>query len=183
MMQAFFCRIQIGHLLSSILGSEGPKSSDQDIGHQCCIQSHKDSLPQLSPNWLSEGERTKCIESAEWNEKLLRNFNKILFKDGSTRHIYVYHDDPQTVVNWYHAIRCCKLHLLQVLFMTVMQIHPKLQESCYDSPTSYKNPSMNLVTFGKREHNYSSPNYNSCLMITWFRLLIPPSQSLNSLSI
>merc|ERR1711864_39376 len=35
-------------------------------------------------------------------------------KDGSTRHIYVYHGDPQTVVNWYHAIRCCKLHLLQV---------------------------------------------------------------------
>jgi len=34
-------------------------------------------------------------------------------KDGSTRHIYVYHDDPQTVVNWYHAIRCCKLHLLK----------------------------------------------------------------------
>ena len=70
---------------------------------------------------------------------------KILFKDGSTRHIYVYHDDPQTVVNWYHAIRCCKLHLLQVLFMIVMQIHPKLQELCYDSPTSYKNPSMILV--------------------------------------
>jgi hypothetical protein len=37
-------------------------------------------------------------------------------KDGSTRHIYVYHDDPQTVVNWYHAIRCCKLHLLQVAY-------------------------------------------------------------------
>ena len=32
------------------------------------------------------------------------------------RHIFVYHDDPQTVVNWYHAIRCCKLHLLQVGF-------------------------------------------------------------------
>ena len=28
----------------------------------------------------------------------------------------MYHDDPQTVVNWYHAIRCCKLHLLQVGF-------------------------------------------------------------------
>jgi len=37
-------------------------------------------------------------------------------KDGSTRHLYVYHDDPQTVVNWYHAIRCCKLHLLQVAY-------------------------------------------------------------------
>ena len=47
---------------------------------------------------------------------------QLLFKDGSTRHIYVYHDDPQTVVNWYHAIRCCKLHLLQVLFMKLMLI-------------------------------------------------------------
>jgi len=37
-------------------------------------------------------------------------------KDGSTRHIYAYHHDPQTVVNWYHAIRCCKLHLLQVAY-------------------------------------------------------------------
>ena len=40
-------------------------------------------------------------------------------KDGSTRHIFVYHDDPQTVVNWYHAIRCCKLHLLQVGYPSV----------------------------------------------------------------
>lgn len=37
-------------------------------------------------------------------------------KDGSTRHIYVYHDDPQTIVNWYMAIRCAKLHRLQVAF-------------------------------------------------------------------
>lgn len=37
-------------------------------------------------------------------------------KDGTTRHIYVYHDDPQTIVNWYMAIRCAKLHRLQVAF-------------------------------------------------------------------
>jgi len=42
-------------------------------------------------------------------------------KDGSTRHIYVYHDDPQTVVNWYHAIRSCKLHLLQVAYPGAME--------------------------------------------------------------
>ena len=40
-------------------------------------------------------------------------------KNGSTRHLYLYHDDPQTVVNWYHAIRCCKLHLLQVGYPAV----------------------------------------------------------------
>ena len=42
--------------------------------------------------------------------------NKFLAKIFTFRHIFVYHDDPQTVVNWYHAIRCCKLHLLQVGF-------------------------------------------------------------------
>lgn len=37
-------------------------------------------------------------------------------KDGSTRHIYVYHDDPEVMTNWYMAIRCAKLHRLQVAF-------------------------------------------------------------------
>lgn len=37
-------------------------------------------------------------------------------KDGTTRHIYVYHDDPQTIVNWYMAIRFTKLHRLQVAY-------------------------------------------------------------------
>jgi hypothetical protein len=37
-------------------------------------------------------------------------------KDGSTRHIYVYHDDPAVIVNWYMAIRCAKLHRLQVAY-------------------------------------------------------------------
>lgn len=37
-------------------------------------------------------------------------------KEGSTRHIYVYHDDPEVINNWYMAIRCAKLHRLQVAF-------------------------------------------------------------------
>ncbi|XP_041987457.1 arf-GAP with dual PH domain-containing protein 1-like isoform X2 [Aricia agestis] len=37
-------------------------------------------------------------------------------KDGSTRHIYVYHEDPEVINAWYTAIRCAKLHLLQVAF-------------------------------------------------------------------
>lgn len=35
-------------------------------------------------------------------------------KDGSTRHIYLYHDDPEVITNWYMAVRCVKLHRLQV---------------------------------------------------------------------
>uniref|UniRef100_A0A1Y9IW65 Arf-GAP with dual PH domain-containing protein 1 n=1 Tax=Anopheles minimus TaxID=112268 RepID=A0A1Y9IW65_9DIPT len=37
-------------------------------------------------------------------------------KEGSTRHIYVYHDDPEVINNWYMAIRCAKLHRLQIAF-------------------------------------------------------------------
>lgn len=37
-------------------------------------------------------------------------------KDGTTRHIYVYHDEGEIVINWYMAIRCAKLHRLQVAY-------------------------------------------------------------------
>lgn len=37
-------------------------------------------------------------------------------KDGSTRHIYVYHDDPETIVNWYMAIRSAKFNRLHVAY-------------------------------------------------------------------
>ncbi|KAG7296246.1 hypothetical protein JYU34_021361 [Plutella xylostella] len=37
-------------------------------------------------------------------------------KDGTTRHIYVYHEDPEVINCWYMAIRCAKLHQLQVAF-------------------------------------------------------------------
>ncbi|XP_049874749.1 arf-GAP with dual PH domain-containing protein 1-like isoform X2 [Pectinophora gossypiella] len=42
-------------------------------------------------------------------------------KDGTTRHIYVYHDDAEKINNWYTAIRCAKLHLLQVAFPSAPQ--------------------------------------------------------------
>lgn len=37
-------------------------------------------------------------------------------KEGVTRHLFVYHDDPQTIITWYTAIRCAKLHSLQVAY-------------------------------------------------------------------
>lgn len=37
-------------------------------------------------------------------------------KDGTTRHIYIHHADSQVIVDWYQAIRCAKLHQLQVAF-------------------------------------------------------------------
>ncbi|CAH0584130.1 unnamed protein product [Chrysodeixis includens] len=42
-------------------------------------------------------------------------------KEGSTRHIYVYHEDPEVISNWYTAIRCAQLHLLQVAFPSTPQ--------------------------------------------------------------
>lgn len=44
-----------------------------------------------------------------------RNSLQITYmKDGSTRHIYVYHDESEVINNWYMAIRCSKLHRLQI---------------------------------------------------------------------
>ena len=111
-----WCRDWLSPIHTTIQGSKGPESSDQDFGHQCCLQSHQDSFSKLPPNWLPEGEpnmwkKNKVSNNVKYEVSKCQH---ILFKDGSTRHIYVYHDDPQTVVNWYHAIRCCKLHLLQV---------------------------------------------------------------------
>lgn len=37
-------------------------------------------------------------------------------KDGTTRHIYVYHDDPREINNWYMAVRCAKLHRFQIAY-------------------------------------------------------------------
>lgn len=46
----------------------------------------------------------------------LNSLQLTFIKDGSTRHIYVYHDDPAIIVNWYMAIRCAKLHRLQIAY-------------------------------------------------------------------
>lgn len=40
---------------------------------------------------------------------------------GSTRHIYVYHDSPEVIVEWYMAIRSAKLNLLQVAHPTASE--------------------------------------------------------------
>ncbi|PSN29500.1 hypothetical protein C0J52_26922 [Blattella germanica] len=59
------------------------------------------------------------------------NLNSLQFtflKDGTTRHIYVYHDDPTVIVNWYMAIRCAKLHRLMVAYPSANEsedAHPK----------------------------------------------------------
>ncbi|XP_044269588.1 arf-GAP with dual PH domain-containing protein 1-like [Tribolium madens] len=37
-------------------------------------------------------------------------------KYGTTRHIFVYHEDGEVITNWYMAIRCAKLHRLQVAY-------------------------------------------------------------------
>lgn len=42
-------------------------------------------------------------------------------KDGTTRHIYVYHEDPEVITNWYTAIRCAKLNRLQVAYPSISE--------------------------------------------------------------
>jgi len=38
---------------------------------------------------------------------------------GSTRHIYIYHNDPHVLIEWYMAIRSAKLNLLHVSYPTM----------------------------------------------------------------
>ncbi|KAF4518315.1 hypothetical protein B566_EDAN009103 [Ephemera danica] len=56
------------------------------------------------------------------------SFQITFIKDGLTRHIYVMHNDAEVIVNWYMAIRCVKLHRLQVAYPSVSETedpHPK----------------------------------------------------------
>ncbi|XP_018333820.1 arf-GAP with dual PH domain-containing protein 1 isoform X2 [Agrilus planipennis] len=46
----------------------------------------------------------------------LNSLQLTFLKDGTTRHIYLYHDDPEIITNWYMAIRCAKLHRLQIAY-------------------------------------------------------------------
>lgn len=47
-----------------------------------------------------------------------RNSMQITYvtSSNSTRHIFVYHDDPEVINNWYTAIRSAKLNRLQIAF-------------------------------------------------------------------
>jgi len=37
-------------------------------------------------------------------------------KDGSTRHIYVYHDDPEVIIQWYQSLRIAMLQNLKTVW-------------------------------------------------------------------
>lgn len=39
-----------------------------------------------------------------------------LSTSNSTRHLFLYHEEPEVVVGWYSSIRCSKLHYLQVAY-------------------------------------------------------------------
>lgn len=39
-----------------------------------------------------------------------------LSPSNSTRHLFVYHEDSEVIVNWYNSIRCSKLHYLQLAY-------------------------------------------------------------------
>lgn len=61
---------------------------------------------------LSELNVAFAPEKIGHNNSLQLSF----IKDGMTRHIYVYSNCAHTIVNWYMAIRCAKLHRLQVAY-------------------------------------------------------------------
>lgn len=54
-------------------------------------------------------------------------------KEGSTRHIYVYHDDPETAVNWYMAIQSAQFNRLHVAYPSAneSEVMSNIHESLY----------------------------------------------------
>lgn len=78
--------------------------------------------------FVKEDKNPKAIlRISELNVVFARQFKKDLVHKNtlqisylspanSTRHIFVYHEDSEVIVNWYSAIRCAKLHYLQTAF-------------------------------------------------------------------
>ncbi|XP_054288395.1 arf-GAP with dual PH domain-containing protein 1-like isoform X2 [Macrosteles quadrilineatus] len=69
------------------------------------------------------GDLNVSFISDRWSERnglqliLLRTGLQLTYlRDGTTRHIFIYHDDLQTIIHWYQAIRYFKLQQLQVAF-------------------------------------------------------------------
>ena len=78
--------------------------------------------------FIKEDRNAKnCLRLSDINVAFARQYKKdlvhrntlqisYLTSANSTRHIYVYHEDSEIIVNWYNAIRCSKLHYLQTAF-------------------------------------------------------------------
>lgn len=59
---------------------------------------------------ISELNVVFAPEKVKYNTSIQLTF----LNDGVIRHIYLYHEDGEVITNWYMAIRCAKLHRLQV---------------------------------------------------------------------
>lgn len=78
--------------------------------------------------FVREDRNPKAIlRISELNAVFVRQFKKdlvhkntlqlsYLSPNNSTRHLFVYHEDAEVIVNFYSSLRCCKLHYLQIAF-------------------------------------------------------------------
>lgn len=77
--------------------------------------------------FVKEDKNPKAIlRVSEINVVFARQFKKDVHKNtiqisylpptNSTRHLFLYHDDAEVIVNWYNSIRCCKLSYLQIAY-------------------------------------------------------------------
>lgn len=85
--------------------------------------SHKTSVKNMINTLQQNKEPKAVIRLSELNVAFIpdktphqNSLQLSWLRDGTTRHVFVHHDDPQTIVTWYMAIRCAKLHLLQVAY-------------------------------------------------------------------
>ncbi|CAG9761654.1 unnamed protein product [Ceutorhynchus assimilis] len=84
--------------------------SEQDDTLKYYITEYKD------PKAILRISELNVVLSPEKMSPYINSLQITFLKDGTTRHIYVYHDEAEVITNWYMAIRCAKLHRLQVAY-------------------------------------------------------------------
>jgi len=100
---------------------------DNTVKQRKFVLSEKDKILKYYVNDKKEPKaeiRILEINISFAPEKLTESLRKPAFQisflnQGSTRHIFIYHNDPEVLVEWYMAIRSAKLNLLHVAHPTV----------------------------------------------------------------
>ncbi|XP_070501618.1 arf-GAP with dual PH domain-containing protein 1-like isoform X1 [Chironomus tepperi] len=72
-----------------------------------------------NPKAILRVSELNVVFARQWKKDMVhKNTLQIsyLSPTNSTRNLFVYHEDAEVIVNWYHSIRCSKLNYLQIAF-------------------------------------------------------------------
>lgn len=80
--------------------------------HECVSQIFQNAKEPKATINLSE--LNVCLAPSKMNQE--NGLQLSYMCEGSTRHIYVYHESGETIIHWYTAIRSIKLNWLMVAY-------------------------------------------------------------------